>query len=83
MVAHHRAEFSRPRATRRAVADGQRTLAVQVLDEHVVADDPLVVLAQMGEKSLVSGSTAWESSSVLGAFPSMFDCPARMKTFTV
>ena len=39
-------------------------------------------LRRWANKSLVFASVAWWSSSVLGALPSMFDCPARMNTFT-
>jgi hypothetical protein len=51
VVAHDGAEFQRDaRAAGRAVADGERPLAVEELVEHVVADDPLVVLGQMSEE---------------------------------
>jgi hypothetical protein len=54
VAAHHGAEFQLdPGAARGAVADGEWTFAVQELDEHVIAHDPLIVLAEMGEE--VSG----------------------------
>ena len=56
LVAHHRAKFQFDAgAAGRSVADRQRTLAIEVLDEHVVADDPLAVLAQVLEQVLGLG----------------------------
>ena len=51
VIAHHRAELElHARAAAAAVADRQPALAAQVLDEHVVADDPLAVLAEVLEQ---------------------------------
>src|SRR4051794_40462414 len=51
VVAHEVPELQLdPRAARRAEADGERAMAIEKLDEDVVAHDPLVVLAQMREE---------------------------------
>ena len=53
MVAHGGPEFQLDaRGPGRTVADGERAFAPEKLDEHIVAHDPLVVLAQMGEEIL-------------------------------
>src|SRR6185295_6072636 len=53
MVAHQGAEFQFDTGSSgRAEADGERAVAIEELDEYVVADDPLVALAQMSEKLL-------------------------------
>ena len=48
MIAHHRAELKlHTCAVGTSVTDRQATVAIQVFDEHVVTDNPFVVLAQV------------------------------------
>ena len=51
VISHGMAELEfHARSTPRAVADCQRALALEELDEYVVADNPLAVLAQVREE---------------------------------
>ena len=50
VVAHHRAELQLGSGTAgRSEANRQRAVALEKLDEHVVADAPFAVLAQVLE----------------------------------
>ena len=56
MLAHHVAEFEfGTSALRRAIAECERSFATKELDEYVVALDPLVAVAQVGEEILGLG----------------------------
>ena len=53
MVSHRGPELEfHTRTVRGPIADGERTFSIEEFDEHIVADDPLVVSPQMREKIL-------------------------------
>ncbi len=51
MVSHGRSKLQfHPGTARRPIANRERAFAIQELDEHIITNDPLVVLTQMGEE---------------------------------
>jgi hypothetical protein len=59
VVAHRRSEFQfHPGAARGSIADGEQSFAIVELGEHVIPDNPVVVLAQVGEEVIGLGIVA-------------------------